>query len=253
MNLSVNSRDAMPHGGRLIIETANVDLNASDARGNPDLYTGTFVMLAVRDTGCGMDAATRARVFEPFFTTKDVGKGTGLGLATVYGIVQQSGGHIVVESEPGCGTTFRIYFPRVEEAVPPQPAHVARHDSTAGQETVLVVEDEPGVRTLVCEVLRRHGYTVLAAANGEEALARCAQHLDPIDLLVTDVVMPAMSGRQLADRLVEQNEGMKVLFMSGYVNPEGDHSSSWNGRRAFLQKPFKPDALARLVRQVLDQ
>jgi PAS domain S-box-containing protein len=253
MNLAVNSRDAMPHGGRLTIETANVDLNETDARSNPELYIGSFVMLAVRDTGCGMDAATRARVFEPFFTTKDVGKGTGLGLATVYGIVQQSGGHIALESEPGSGTTFRIFFPRMEEAAAAQSAQAQRTATSAGQETVLVVEDEPGVRTLVCEVLRRHGYTVLAAANGDEALARCAQHKDSIHLLVTDVVMPVMSGRQLADRLVEQNGDLKVLYMSGYVNPEGEHPASWNGRRAFLQKPFKPDALARLVRQVLDQ
>jgi two-component system, cell cycle sensor histidine kinase and response regulator CckA len=253
MNLAVNSRDAMPHGGRLTIETANVELNEADARSHPELRLGAFVMLAVRDTGCGMDSSTRARVFEPFFTTKDVGKGTGLGLATVYGIVQQSGGHINLESEPGLGTTFRIYFPRVEEVVTPQPAHAPRTAASAGQETVLVVEDEPGVRTLVCEVLRRHGYTVLAAANGDEAVTRCTQHPGRIDLLVTDVVMPVMSGRQLADRLVEQNAAMKVLYMSGYVNPEGDHATPWNGRRAFLQKPFKPDALARQVRLVLDQ
>jgi CheY-like chemotaxis protein len=210
-------------------------------------------MLSVSDTGCGMNHETKARIFEPFFTTKEVGKGTGLGLATVYGIVKQSDGYIAVHSEPNRGTTFKIYFPRIEDAVAPSPSRQPKSLPSIGREAILVVEDEAGVRGLVCEVLRRHGYTVLEASQGEEALALLEQHGGAIDLLVTDMVMPLMSGRQLADRLTAKHEELKVLYMSGYVNPEGDQPQACDSRRAFLQKPFKPDVLARLVREVLDR
>jgi two-component system, cell cycle sensor histidine kinase and response regulator CckA len=253
MNLAVNSRDAMPDGGALTIETANVDLSEADVRQHPGLRPGKYVLLAVSDTGCGMDKATQARIFEPFFTTKEVGKGTGLGLATVYGIVKQSDGYIAVHSEPDRGTTFKIYFPRIEEAAPASTARQVKAIASTGSETVLVVEDEAGVRNLVSHVLRRHGYTVLEASHGEEALSLVDQYAGAIDLLVTDMIMPVMSGRQLADLLTAKQEGLKVVYMSGYVHPEGDQPPRGNGRRAFLQKPFKPDVLARMVREVLDR
>jgi CheY-like chemotaxis protein len=201
-----------------------------------------------------MDAETQARVFEPFFTTKEIGKGTGLGLATVYGIVKQSDGGITLRSEPGRGTTFTIYFPRVAEA-PGTAAAPAKPptDATAGRERVLVVEDEASVRALVCEMLRHKGYTVRVASSGPEALALVEEKPEGVDLLVTDMMMPQMSGRQLADRLTGRFPNLKVLYISGYVHSEGDQPSLSSGRRAFLQKPFQPDALAQMVRAVLDQ
>ena len=249
VNLAVNARDAMPTGGRLTIETANVDLDDTYAVAHVAITPGPYVMLAVSDTGQGMDAATRARVFEPFFTTKEQGKGSGLGLATVYGIVKQSGGYVWVYSEPDHGTSFKVYLPPAAAAAT-QPA---ANDAVAapGWETVLLVEDEDAVRALAREVLRRHGYVVLEACHGVDALRVAERHADKIHLLVTDVVMPHMSGRKLAERLAEMRPGLKTLFMSGYT----DHAllpEDVTPGAEFLQKPFTPDVLARRVRRILE-
>ena len=249
VNLAVNARDAMPTGGRLTIETANVDLDDTYAVAHVAITPGPYVMFAVSDTGQGMDAATRARVFEPFFTTKEQGKGSGLGLATVYGIVKQSGGYVWVYSEPDHGTSFKVYLPPAAAAAT-QPA---ANDAVAapGWETVLLVEDEDAVRALAREVLRRHGYVVLEACHGVDALRVAERHADKIHLLVTDVVMPHMSGRKLAERLAEMRPGLKTLFMSGYT----DHAllpEDVTPGAEFLQKPFTPDVLARRVRRILE-
>jgi two-component system cell cycle sensor histidine kinase/response regulator CckA len=249
INLAVNARDAMPAGGRLTIETTSVELHGAYLGVHPAVIAGRYVMLAVSDTGEGMDAATRARVFEPFFTTKGQGKGTGLGLATVYGLVKQSGGYIWVYSEPGHGTVFKVYLPPIEIAAGRETDPDDR--TRSGSETVLVVEDEDAVRALGSEVLRRHGYAVLEARDALEALRVVERHQDLIDLMVTDVVMPHMTGRDLADRIREARPSLKVLFMSGYT----DHAVVYRELSAgvpFLQKPFTPDTLARKVRAVLD-
>ena len=250
VNLAVNARDAMPTGGRLTIETANVDLDEAYAVTHVAMPAGPYVMLAVSDTGQGMDAATRARIFEPFFTTKEQGKGSGLGLATVYGIVKQSGGYIWVYSEPGHGTSFKVYLPPTAAASVARPtAHDPAH--VAGWETVLLVEDEDAVRALAREVLRRHGYVVLEARHGVDALSVAERHADAIHLLVTDVVMPHMSGRALSERLAGARPQMKTLFMSGYT----DHAllpEDLTPGGEFLQKPFTPEALAGRVRHLLD-
>ncbi len=252
VNLVVNARDAMPTGGRLTIETANADLDADFARRHTGVQAGEHILLAVSDTGTGMDAATRAHLFEPFFTTKPPGQGTGLGLATVYGIVKQSGGSIWVYSELSQGTTFKIYLPRVRDsAVAPHPqlAPAAR-----GHETLLLVEDEPGVRTTARASLVDHGYTVLEAASGEEALALLDRvGTSPIHLLVTDVVMPLMKGQELAQRFRLHRPGTPVLFTSGYTDSALGAAGVLPPGVAFLQKPFSPEALARKVREVLDQ
>ena len=236
INLAVNARDAMPGGGRLTIEAANMVVEARPGR---------YVMLAVSDTGIGMDEQTKARVFEPFFTTKETGKGTGLGLATVYGIVKQAGGFITVDSEPGRGTTFKVYLPRVDEPVAPAIARPAPAEPRRGTETVLVAEDAPSVRLVTRQVLERYGYTVLEAPTGDIALRLAAKHHGPIHLLLTDVVMPGLSGRQLAGQLSLLRSEMKVLYVSGYADAVEPVA-------AYLQKPFAPEALARRVRDVLD-
>ncbi|HZY04581.1 MAG TPA: ATP-binding protein [Anaeromyxobacteraceae bacterium] len=249
LNLAVNSRDAMPEGGKLTIETGNVALDESDAQRHLDVRPGPYVMLAVTDTGAGMDAETLARVFEPFFTTK--GQGTGLGLSTVYGIVKQSGGTIRAHSEPGRGTTFRIYFPR-EHAAPvaekraPEPA-VREH---RGQ-TVLVVEDSDPVRDLVSQVLARGGYSVLKARCGEEALQVAAQHPGTIHLLITDVVMPGMRGREVADRIAAARPETRILYVSGYTEDAIVHHGVLEAGIDFLGKPFTPQALERKVDEIL--
>jgi PAS domain S-box-containing protein len=253
VNLAVNARDAMPVGGQLTIETALIDLDAAYAETHVTVVPGPYVMLAVSDSGQGMDADTRARIFEPFFTTKEQGKGVGLGLSTVYGIVKQSGGYIWVYSEPGHGTVFKVYLRPSEAAAAAQPVEpAAEADRNRGWETVLLVEDEDAVRALAREVLRRQGYVVLEARHGLDALRVAERHQDPIHLMVTDVVMPHMSGRDLARRLGDVRPNMKVLFMSGYTDHAVVHRDLTPGS-AFLQKPFTPESLARKVRNVLDE
>jgi PAS domain S-box-containing protein len=252
MNLAVNARDAMPEGGMLTIETANVELDEEYARSHVGVKSGPYVMLAVSDTGCGMDEATRSRIFEPFFTTKEVGKGTGLGLSTVYGIVKQSGGNIWVYSEPGKGTTFKLYFPLVEEAAEPEKAKKPAETRARGRETVLVVEDEDVLRGLVRRMLGLLDYEVLEAASGGDAFLLCERHKEPIHLMITDVVMPQMGGRQLAERVASLHPEMKVLYMSGYTDDAIVHHGVLEPGTPFLQKPFTASSLARTVRKVLD-
>ena len=251
VNLAVNARDAMPEGGKLTIETANVDLDEGFAQAHLGSVPGAYAMLAVTDTGSGMDATVRAHLFEPFFTTKEVGKGTGLGLATVYGIVKQSDGYISVYSEPGHGSSFKIYLPRVATpagaAAGPQKGGPAR-----GTETVLVVEDEPAVLSLSRRALEAQGYVVLAASDAAAALRVVERHGGMIHLLLTDVVMPGLSGRELADQLAGQRPGIRVLYMSGYPGDAVVQHGTLPTGSAFLQKPFSPDGLARKVRDVLD-
>jgi CheY-like chemotaxis protein len=251
-NLAVNARDAMPNGGNLTLETANVELDETYAHGHIPVKSGSYVMLAITDTGCGMDPPTQAHIFEPFFTTKEPGKGTGLGLATVYGIVKQHGGNIWVYSEPGQGTAFKIYLPRVEMAVAKVEERRAGARDLRGSETILVAEDDRAVRSLVVRLLRSMGYWVLEASRVEEALLVCLRHKGPVHLLLTDVVMPKMSGRDLLEHIRPLRPDIRVLFTSGYTE-EALHRRELERDAAFLQKPFTEESLARKVRDVLDE
>ncbi|MGA2740603.1 MAG: response regulator [Bryobacteraceae bacterium] len=251
MNVVVNARDAMPGGGKLIIETANARVDQSYAGPNVDLKPGAYVVLAISDTGMGMDAETVTHLFEPFFTTKSPGKGTGLGLATAYGIVKQSGGAISVYSEPGRGTTVKIYLPSAEAKTAAEAAEQSPAAALRGSETILVLEDEARVRKLVCEVLSARGYRVLEAVRGAEAIRIAREHKDRIHLLLADVVMPEMSGPQALEQIRARQPNMKVLFMSGYTDEAMVHHGILASGAPFLQKPFLPDALAQKVREVL--
>ncbi len=252
MNLAVNARDAMPQGGKLTIETANVELDGAYASNHVAVKSGPYVMLAVSDTGHGISPETQARIFEPFFTTKEQNKGTGLGLSTVYGIVKQSGGNIWVYSEPGKGATFKIYLPRVEEAPQPKTEVETAPATLRGTETVLLVEDEAAVRLLVRGVLEENGYHVLDAGSGAEALVMANNSKQPIHLLVTDVVMPGMSGREVAQQVTLAHPETKVLFMSGYTDDAIVRHGVLESSAAFVQKPFTPDNLLRKIREALD-
>ncbi|HEY1087647.1 MAG TPA: ATP-binding protein, partial [Archangium sp.] len=253
VNLAVNARDAMPEGGRLVIETANIELDPSWVNEHPDARPGPHVRVSVTDTGVGMSPEVQSRIFEPFFTTKEPGRGTGLGLSSVYGIVQQSGGSISVTSAEGQGSTFRLFFPRAEQpvqAIDPSPGPTP---PVTGRETVLLVEDDAAVRSTVLHMLRRGGYTVLSAANAGEAVLICEERQDPIHLLVSDVVMPRLNGRRLAERLRKTMPTLKVLFMSGYTaDALGGHGVLEPGFD-FIAKPVTGEALLRRVREILDR
>ncbi len=252
LNLAVNARDAMQRGGTLTIETANIVVDDSYVRQHPPMSAGSFIMLRVTDTGVGMDAETQARIFEPFFTTKGPGKGTGLGLATVYGVVKQSGGFVWVRSKPGQGTTFEILLPRVDEPIATVAATPHSAGSHRGSETVLLVEDEAALRELILEMLRQEGYAVLEATNAVEAIEVAQQAPRKIDLLLTDVVMPGMNGSELADQLVSLYPGIRTLYMSGYTEFAVPLSNILQQERPLLQKPFTRQSLARKVRDVLE-
>lgn len=252
MNLVVNARDALPQGGKITIETAPVEIDHAYAGMHVAVRPGPYIMLAVSDNGSGMDEETRKHIFEPFFTTKEQGKGTGLGLSTVYGIVKQSEGNIWVYSEPGQGTTFKVYLPQVAAAAPEPEAVVAEAPMPSGLETILVVEDEDVVRGLVRHILQDAGYKVLDAGRGEDAIRLCAEDGQAIDLLLTDLVMPEMTGREVAGRSSELRPGLKVLFMSGYTDDAIVHHGALEANVDFIQKPFTPADLARKVRKVLD-
>jgi PAS domain S-box-containing protein len=253
MNLAVNARDAMPSGGKLIIETSNAELDEPYARSHVAIKPGAYVKLCVNDTGIGMTPEVREHIFEPFFTTKKKGKGTGLGLSTVYGIVKQSGGNIWVDSEPGLGTTYNIYLPRVDEPLEEMRKKEMRQELLDGGETILVVEDEEDVRRLTVRILQRQGYKVLEASGGNEALVLSKERKEPIHMVLTDVVMPGISGPQLTDQLINLHPKMKVLYMSGYTDNAVFHHGVLEKGVNYIQKPFTIDGLMKKMREVLDK
>ncbi|HXT19474.1 MAG TPA: ATP-binding protein [Thermoanaerobaculia bacterium] len=251
VNLLVNARDAMPNGGKLLVETKNRELDDEYARVHPGARPGSYVMIAVSDTGTGMDESVKSRIFEPFFTTKERGKGTGLGLSMVYGLVKQSGGYIWVYSEPGHGTTFKLFLPRVDSTAEARHGTEPVHEELTGTESVLVAEDEEVVRGLVVRLLQLRGYHVLEADHGEAALD-AAEIAGDLHLLITDVVMPDMNGRDLADRLLRRRPGLKVLFISGYTDDSIVSHGVLDPGVELLEKPFTAEVLARRVREILD-
>jgi CheY-like chemotaxis protein len=253
MNFAVNAKDAMPSGGRLTIETANVELDEAYARAHIGVTPGHYVMLSASDSGVGMSQEIKERAFEPFFTTKEKSKGTGLGLSTVYGIVKQCEGNIWVYSEPGKGTTFKIYLPRVDEPLEEPREKIVGEELLRGSETVLVVEDEEKVRKLTAEILGRQGYRVLEASHGDEALLIHERYDGPIHLVLVDVVMPGMNGSELAKRLAFLRPETKILYMSGYTDNAIVHHGVLEKGVNYVQKPFTMDALARKVREVLNK
>ena len=252
MNLVINARDAMPDGGRITIAARNAELTAQDAREYHYVVPGSFVLIEVTDTGEGMDEETLAHIFEPFFTTKEAGKGTGLGLATAYGTVKQSGGYIWAFSEPGCGATFQIFLPRRSELSEEQEPHVQHIKSSEGNEVVLLVEDEDELRSLLRDSMQGKGYRVLEAANGVEALDVARGYDGPIHVAVTGMVMPKMGGRPLAEQLSEARPETLMVFMSGYLNDAAIRRDGLTAKMHFIQKPFEPTALANKIREVLD-
>jgi CheY-like chemotaxis protein len=251
MNLAINARDAMPGGGKLIIETANLFLDKEYIGAHLAVKTGPHAMLAVADTGCGMSAEVLAHIFEPFYTTKPQGSGTGLGLATVFGIVQQLEGTIWVYSEPGKGTIFKIFFPAVQGAAQAEPEPPEEGLAAGGRETILLVEDEEGVRKFVRTMLEKQGYTVLEAADTDDALSLLSHSSNRVDLMITDVIMPRMNGPELAERASAIRPGLKVLFMSGYTDRTVRLQERFDDESAFIQKPFTPKALSQTVRDRL--
>jgi CheY-like chemotaxis protein len=251
LNPAVNARDAMPNGGRLAIEAQNVELDETYKQEHEPVMPGQYVMLAVGDTGCGMDRDTRERIFDPFFTTKELGKGTGLGLATVYGIVKQSGGYIWVYTELGKGTIFKVYLPRVEQSAQKAGPSETPLASTRGCETILLAEDSESLREMAREYLESVGYTVLEASSGAEALQKAKEFEGTIHLLLTDIVMPEMSGPELAHQMESMRPGIKVIFTSGYTDDVIARQGVLDPTVAFIQKPYRPKALARKIREVL--
>jgi len=253
INLAINARDAMPDGGALTIENANAEIGSKIKQTRPEMEAGYYVTLSVSDSGIGMSAEVKEKIFEPFFTTKEMGKGTGLGLSTVYGIVKQSGGHIWVYSEKNKGTTFRIYLPMVEGKADPIEKIEEIGEIPTGSETILVVEDDKIVRDIAVETLKRQGYAVIAAISGGDAYMICEKMDEPVDLVITDVVMPHMSGTELADRLRKFWPDLKTLYMSGYTQNAIVHNGELDPGIPYLQKPFRPAVLAIKVREVLDR
>ncbi|HET7208999.1 MAG TPA: ATP-binding protein, partial [Terriglobales bacterium] len=251
LNLAVNARDAMPKGGRLSIEARNIDLDESYKQEHHQVVPGQYVVIAVEDSGCGMDRKTQARIFDPFFTTKELGKGTGLGLATVYGIVKQSGGYIWVYSEIGRGTSFKIYLPRVEPSGQTPAPKESDKSSVHGSETILLAEDSDSLREMARDYLESIGYNIIEAASGKEALERARDFAGPIHLLLTDVVMAEMGGPELAEQLLALRPGVKVIFASGYTNDAIARNGVLDTAVVFIQKPYRPKALAQKIREVL--
>jgi two-component system cell cycle sensor histidine kinase/response regulator CckA len=250
LNLVINARDAMPKGGKLILATDAVNLDKDFAGVHKRLQPGSYIRLTVTDTGCGMDSETQAHIFEPFFTTKAPGKGTGLGLATVYGTVEEARGTVVVESQQGKGSSFQIYLPQTEGSLPGQQGPAA--GSMRGSETILLVEDQDAIRNLLSEILKSNGYTVLAASDGCDALQQSEIHRGQIDLVVTDLVMPRMGGRELVQALATAHPETKALYISGYAGQAISQTEASSSDFASMDKPFTPEALVRKVREVLD-